>query len=238
MISKPIIQNEANNHESLNQQIDQVKSELAIIEQQTLTFENTLRAHLIDQIIECQELTHLYKQIKREKKEKRLVQKKKGKNYTPSTEVRVIDKTTPIQINLNNKKELKRLYRETMLHVHPDKFSLNDEQSNLSTEITTKLIEIYQKGNLIELQSFHAHIFGGQTAINFLTTPNLKIVKEEADSYLKLELQNLKNQLEQAKNKQTYRVLIDYENPLTFIDELKEYYTDRIFKLKKRTRTK
>src|SRR5680860_1114419 len=46
----------------------------------------------------------------------------------------------------------------------------------------------------------------------------------------------LKKLLQLAKTNHTYKVLTEYENPLTFIDELKEYYHDRIYKLKKRTR--
>ena len=49
-------------------------------------------------------------------------------------------------------------------------------------------------------------------------------------------LLKLEKQLELTKTKHTYKVLTEYDNLLTFIDELKEYYKDRIFKLKKRTR--
>jgi len=55
-------------------------------------------------------------------------------------------------------------------------------------------------------------------------------------NYLEKEISQLEKQLEQAKRKHTFKVLSEYENPLTFIEELKEYYLDRIFKLRKRTR--
>jgi hypothetical protein len=63
-----------------------------------------------------------------------------------------------------------------------------------------------------------------------------KISNTIEDSYLQNEAENLEKQLQIAKTKLTYKVLTEYENPLTFIDELREYYQDRIFKLKKRTR--
>ncbi|MDF1517517.1 MAG: hypothetical protein P1P79_06190, partial [Lutibacter sp.] len=93
--------------------------------------------------------------------------------------------------------------------------------------------EIYQTGNLAELQSFHTHIFSGNAMLQF---PKFSEKTATADSYLLNELLKLEKQLQAAKTKLTYKVLTEYENPLTFIDELKEYYADRIFKLKKRTR--
>ena len=208
------------------------------IEQETATFEKILRSHLIDEIIEVQELTSLYKEIKVAKKEQRLVQKQKGKNYKASNSLKLTPKKTNSAQNKAEKKELKRLYREAILHVHPDKFNLNDEQSDLSTEITTQLIEIYQKGNLNELQAFHTQIFTGQTNISFSELPNIKTSEKDNNMYLKLQLQKLNDQITSAKNRHTYQVLTEYEDPMNFVDELKTYYMDRIVKLKKRTRTK
>jgi hypothetical protein len=66
--------------------------------------------------------------------------------------------------------------------------------------------------------------------------PEFSEKNTKEDFYLQNELTKLEKQLQVAKTKLTYIVLTEYENPLTFIDELKEYYQDRIFKLKKRTR--
>ena len=233
--NKLIIQNE---NKSLKKELELLKENLNQIEQETATFEKILRSHLIDKIIEVQELTSLYKEIKLAKKEQRLVQKQKGKNYKASNSLKLTPKKTNSAQNKAEKKELKRLYREAILHVHPDKFNLNDEQSDLSTEITTQLIEIYQKGNLNELQAFHTQIFTGQTNISFSELPNIKTSEKDNNMYLKLQLQKLNDQITSAKNRHTYQVLTEYEDPMNFIDELKTYYMDRIVKLKKRTRTK
>jgi hypothetical protein len=40
-----------------------------------------------------------------------------------------------------------------------------------------------------------------------------------------------------AKERKTYRIWRTYDDPYTFIQELKEYYLDRIAKMKRRTRT-
>ena len=219
----------------LKAKINFLQKELNDIEQKTNAFEAVLRSHLIDELIEEQELTVLYKKVQLAKKEKRFAQKKKGKNFKEIEGLKVIAKNTANTTSEDDQKEKKRLYREAMLFVHPDKFSMHDEKIDLATEVTTKLIEIYQSGNLAELQIFHTHIFSGNAMMHF--SGNSKIISNvKEDSYLQNEVEKLKKQLQIAKTKHTYKVLTEYENPLTFIDELKEYYDDRIFKLKKRTR--
>lgn len=212
-----------------------LQKELNDIEQKINDFEAVLRSHLIDELIEEQELTVLYKKVQLVKKEKRFAQKKKGKNFKEVEGLKVIAKSNTNIASEDEQKEKKRLYREAMLFVHPDKFSMHDEKIDLATEVTTKLIEIYQTGNLGELQIFHTHIFSGNAMMHFPESSDKNIIYKE-DAYLQNELLKLENQLQLAKTKHTYKVLTEYENPLTFIDELKEYYQDRIFKLKKRTR--
>ncbi|MDP2069132.1 MAG: hypothetical protein Q8K04_09210 [Lutibacter sp.] len=229
----------SNDHEQeqllLKAKIIFLQKELNDIEQKTNAFEAVLRSHLIDELIEEQELTVLYKKVQLAKKEKRFAQKKKGKNFKDLEGLKVIAKNTANTSSDDDQKEKKRLYREAMLFVHPDKFSMHDEKIDLATEVTTKLIEIYQNGNLAELQIFHTHIFSGNALMHFSENSE-KISNVKEDSYLQNEVEKLEKQLQIAKTKHTYKVLTEYENPLTFIDELKEYYQDRIFKLKKRTR--
>lgn len=229
----PVSNDNAQEQLSLKAKINLLLQELNDIEQKTIAFEAILRSHLTNELIEEQELTVLYKKVQSAKKEKRFAQKNKGKHFKEFEGLKVIAKNRANATSDDDQKEIKRLYREAMLFVHPDKFSMHHEKIDLATEVTTKLIAIYQTGNLSELQIFHTHIFSGNAMQKF---PEFfeKIVKE--DAYLQNELLKLEKQLQDAKNKHTYKVLTEYENPLTFIDELKEYYHDRIFKLKKRTR--
>ncbi len=223
------------NQRLLKAKINLLQLELNDIEQNTNAFEAILRSHLTNELIEEQELTVLYKKVQLVKKEKRIAQKRKGKNFKEVQGIRVISDNRIKNPSEIDQKEKKRLYREAMLFVHPDKFSMHDEKIDLATEVTTKLIEIYQTGDLTELQIFHTHIFSGNAMLQFQETL-VKNATTKEDSYLQNELVKLEKQLQLAKNKHTYKVLNEYENPLTFIDELKEYYQDRIFKLKKRTR--
>jgi len=217
----------------LKAKISLLQQELNQIEQKTNAYEAILRSHLTNELIEEQELTVLCKKVQLAKKEKRFAQKKKGKNFKDLEGLKVISKKNLNETVEDDQKEKKRLYREAMLFVHPDKFSMNHEKIDLATEVTTKLIAIYQTGSLAELQIFHTHIFSGNAMMQ-LPEFSEKSIKE--DAYLQNELLKLEKQLQVTKTKHTYKVLTEYENPLTFIDELKEYYLDRIFKLKKRTR--
>lgn len=218
----------------LKTQIQAIEQELAGVEQKTIAFENTLRNALADQLIEVQELSVLYKEQKRAKKEKRLAQKKRGKNYQAPEGLKQVSKPKPQADNEGEEKERKRLYREAMLHVHPDKFSTSagEDQIDLATEMTSKLIDIYKSGTLEALQSFHAHIFSGAA----LSIDDHKVKDVLKDDYLEKELERLRRELLIAKARHTYEVLTEYKDPLTFIDELVIYYRDRIQKLKRRTR--
>ena len=186
-------------------------------------------------MIEEQELSLLYKQQKKAKKEKRQVQKKLGKNYQVPTSLQNTKRAPLVDKNTKEQLQKKRLYREAMLHVHPDKFLMQKDKLDLATEITAQLIEIYQSGDLATLEAYHAHIFHGNT-LTALGKPTL--TKGTGLAYLQMELKNLNEELSQAKNRHTYKVLTEYENPMSFVDELKSYYKDRLTKLRKRTRSK
>ena len=85
------------------------------------------------------------------------------------------------------------------------------------------------------LRAYHAHIFKGNTPI-ILNDAAAKIKVFSKDNYLEKEKERLETAIDLAKHNQLYQVITEYENPLTFVDELKEYYEGRIFQLKKRTR--
>lgn len=211
--------------------------EINKVEKKLLPFEQLLRNAIADLLVEERELVILYKQQKRAKKEKRLEQKRRGKNYKEPKEVKVIQKQK-VSLEKENQQERKKLYKEAMLYVHPDKFSMKGAEESLATDITTKLIEIYKTGTLEELKKYHSYIFSGSLTIEIAENTIIKDVRIDENEYLKSEVIRLEEQLNKLQNSYTNKVLNEYEKPLLFVDELKEYYKDRIFKLKKRTRTK
>lgn len=216
----------------LREKLNRLQQELHEIQQKTFEFEAVLRSHLENEIVIEQELFVLYKKVQKAKKLKRLAQKFKGKNKVEGLLVVKNKKSAVVE---EDQKEFKRLYREAMLQAHPDKYSLHEDKVDLATEITTKLIEIYQSGDLEKLRDFHAHICSGNALNNIDLIKNNSTVTFD-DVYLQKEIIAIEKELIEAKNRHTYQVLISYKNPMTYIFELKEFYTDRIFKLKKRTR--
>lgn len=221
----------------LKARIRGLEEELQLVEQKTVTFENMLRTELGAMLIEEQELTVLYKQQKLSKKIKRLEQKRRGKNYRAPKALKPILKNTEKSLVSGEEKEMKRLYREAMLHVHPDKFSMEAEKMDLATEVTTKLIDIYQSGNLKALESYHRHVFSGNALQGLENHALSKGIHSPKDDYLENEIDRLEKELAEAKSRHTYKVLTEYDDPMTFLTELTIYYRDRISKLRRRTRS-
>lgn len=124
-----------------------------------------------------------------------------------------------------------------MLFVHPDKFSTNEDHQDLANDLTIKLVEIYQKGTLAELKEFHTHIISGN-AIHIHTNdfPKDTSLNQPTDTFIQTEIEKMKGALSEIKNRHLYKIITEYNNPSSFIDELKTYYDDKILKLKKRTR--
>ncbi|MEQ8469840.1 MAG: hypothetical protein RIC35_01565 [Marinoscillum sp.] len=220
----------------LERQAAALKSELDEVNRLINAFENKIRTAIGNELIEEQELTELYKQLKKAKKDKRLQQKKKGKNYQEPTGIVMSSKPAPAtDQNHDEIKELKKLYREAMLHVHPDKFTMDEDNQEAAHETTSQLIRIYQTNDLPALRAFHAHILSGH-AISGVRAKDLTKLSIDPHQHLRNELEALKGQLATLKNRHTYKVWTTYNDPYTFIEELREYYQDRIGKLKRRTR--
>ena len=219
----------------LREEIQTCQEELEEIQKETRTFEALLHAHISDLIVEEQELFILYKQIKKAKKVKRLEQKKRGKNYKEPKGLQIISEQKKNGIPSEEQQEKRRLYREAILHVHPDKFSMNEKETDIATEITSRLIEIYKTESLETLQAYHTHIFKGNSGIN-LDEVASKIKVFPQDNYLQQEKERIEKAVNLAKDHHLYKVITEYEDPLDFMQELKKYYENRIGKLKKRTR--
>ncbi len=225
---------------SLNEDIAALQKELADISKEVDVFEASLRSQLTAAIIEVQELSVLFKNQKQEKKLKRLEQKKKGKRHVAPANLTVQAQSSKAKkINEFDLKEKKRLYREAMLYVHPDNFSMKDDKIALATALTTRLVEIYKQEDLATLKAYHAHLFYHENLpMNTVSTVHKKKLTASPDAYLIKRKIQLEENLNNLKSRHTYHVLTTYEDPTTFIDELRIYYQDRINKLKRRTRTK
>lgn len=225
---------------SLQREIALLEKEVEIAKAELETFERQIQAQLKLQILRIQELFAIYKQQKLEKKVKRLEQKKRGKNYKEPKQPVLFKRqkeVEPFDVSLE-KQELKRLYKEAVVFVHPDKYQYagDEEEIKRATSITAQLNGVYKRGDLEELLNLYHYIVSGHKG-----KENALIKKEVEDpkariTSLKRKKASLAIALEDLKSSYTYKVLKTYENPLLFIEELREQFSNRIIQLEKRTK--
>lgn len=224
----------------LQREIAALEAELEKVQNDLGAFENIIHSRLSQEIRRLKELSSLYKKQKRDKKLKRLEQKQRGKNYKAPTHLQ------PSQVSLKQmndaseeeRKELKRLYKEAVVHVHPDKINHGGEHHKISqaTALTAQLNGIYQRGDLEELINFYDHVILGNTTPNIEPTLISTVDENLRLAHLSRKLETLSRQLHDLKNSYTYGILTTYENPLTFIDELYIQLHERITLMEKRTK--
>jgi len=229
-----------------NEQITALEKEIAALEQKLTqtenklhTFSAQLRAHLLPQIKRIQELTLVYKKLKADKKTKRLEQKKKGKNYREPLALKKTNvfPTASEKMKLPDRQELKRLYKEAMKQVHPDKFANEaTEKATRATELSAQLNEYYDAGDLEELKGFYEYIISGNALHYVPQNPENLPDAVAMLNFLQKKKAGLKAALEEIENSELYHVLTTYEDPLTFIPELQFQFEQKIRQLEKRTR--
>lgn len=224
---------------TLEREIAVLEKELQAAETELNAFTGQIRAQLHNQILQIRELRDLYKKHKAAKKAKRLEQKKKGKNYREpkalaQTNNGIAGNPKPAQ---PNQEELKRLYKEAIRQVHPDKFATEEpEISDRATALTVQLNEIYDSGDLTEMQGFYEHIISGNAMSHVPYQPETLANPEAMLLFLQKKQHELAAALTELKTSQLFVILKTYENPLTFIPELRQQFEDQIKLLQKRTR--
>lgn len=226
--------------EALEKEIQMLEAEVRLAEANLNAFTHLIRSRLAAEISQLNQLTELYKAQKKAKKDKRQAQKKRGKNYQePKSILRhpasYSERTTA---NPADQQELKRLYKEAIVRVHPDKFVNEDEEKNtMATDITSRLNDLYQSGELDLLRDFHEHILSGN-AMSYVPFSGKPVTNPQAlVEHLEQKKQELKGRLAAIQKSRLYEVLTSYDHPATFIEELRPEFEERILVMKKRTRS-
>ncbi|MFC5272271.1 hypothetical protein [Adhaeribacter terreus] len=225
--------------ENLEKEIAQLEKELATAETELNIFSAQLRSQLLPQIMRIQELTAIYKKLKADKKAKRLEQKKKGKNYKEpislkQTNQNVAQTSKPQPAD---QQELKKLYKEAIRHVHPDKFAGEDtSKTERATEITMQLNDYYESGDLEELKGFYEYIISGNAMSHVPYQPETITDPAALLIYLRKKQEELFKALQELKSSELYHVLHTYPEPLAFVHELRQQFEHKIQQLQKRTR--
>ena len=223
---------------AIESEIAALEAELGGIEARINAFETQVRVALQPQIARLRDLTTLYKRLKNEKKEKRREQKKKGKNYK---EPKGLKKTGPAKKVLPSderaEEELKRLYKEAVVRVHPDKFVNGDPAlSERATTMTAQLNSLYDAGDLQELSALHQHILSGNAMSHVPYQPQTLADPHAMVAYLQRKRDEMMQSLHALKASEWYGIINTHPEPTAFIDTLRPQFEERIQVLTKRTR--
>ncbi len=246
-VNSPIKSLSPSSHERDNQSIAKLEQEIASFEEELRAAESKVRniksqiqARYQSEITRIHELYSLYKNLKRQKKEKRLEQKKRGKNYKEPSGLKKNMKALPSDSTggPDSLHELKKLYREAVVQVHPDKFINHPDQiSKRSLDLTIQLIDIYQSGNLEKLKLAHRHIMSGYAMAGFnediSKAPDPVAMKE----YLIQKRDTLIRELTKVKESYFYQIVTTTDNLSEFIDNMAPQFHLRIRQLERRTRS-
>jgi hypothetical protein len=224
----------------LEQEIASFEEELNVAESKVRSIKSQIQARYDNEIKRIHELYSLYKNQKRQKKEKRLEQKKRGKNYKEPAGLKKVSKETSANSteSPDTSHELKRLYREAVVQVHPDKFINHPVQiSKRSLELTIQLIDIYQSGDLEKLKQAHRHIMSGNAMAgsqdNTSKVPDPVAMKE----FLVQKRDALVSELNQVKSSYFYQIFSTSDNISDIIDSMASQFHLRIQQLERRTRS-
>lgn len=226
--------------------IQLLEKEIALLEVQLLdletalnTFQLEIRSALSVQILRIQELTNLYKSQKQAKKLKRLEQKKRGKNYREPLGLKISNASFMAQnfVSADEKQELKRLFKEAIVQVHPDKLTYADDELNQwATAVTAQLNEIYQNGDLDEMSRLHEFIISGN-ALNYV--PDQPQTIKDISAMIRF-LQDKKRKLlqliDEIETSEIYMLLKSGKDVSTLIEELRLAFEQRILLMEKRTK--
>ncbi len=222
----------------LEQKIAVLEAELIALETEINTFQAQIRSALSPQIQRIQELTILYKNQKQSKKLKRLEQKKRGKNYREPVGLKTTDPSfiIPNLVSADHQQELKRLYKEAIVQIHPDKFAdASEELNHRATAVTSQLIEVYKSGDLEELNRLHEHIISGNALAYIPNQPETVIDPQTMMLFLQDKKRKLQKLLLETQTSAIYGLWLSQKNILVLIAELKIGFEERILILEKRT---
>ncbi|WP_299289642.1 hypothetical protein [uncultured Mucilaginibacter sp.] len=223
----------------LEKEIALLEAELRELESNLNIFQTKIRSVLSAQINRIRALTDLYKSQKQAKKLKRLEQKKRGKNYKEPVGLKVNNAsfTTQKLVSADDQQELKRLFKEAVVQIHPDKLTDADEELNQrATEVTAQLNEVYQNGDLDEMSRLHEFIVSGNALTYVPDQP--QTIKDLAVmiQFLQDKKRKVLQLIAEIKSSELYQLWTNGRDPETIIAELKLAFEHRIAVLEKRTR--
>lgn len=219
-------------------EIELLDQELRELQQNLKPYENLIYEQLRNEFGQLATLSELHKKYTKDKKQKRQEQKERGKNYKAAKN---LIKANPKETNVSTNKDLikadlKKIYREAINKIHPDKISHKSDETAIytATELTAQLNKLYKNGDLEDLKFFYYTL----TDENLLKTngPNKNLPANDYYKLLIKEQQNLEAEIKALMDTSFFYYFNQNKKPQEFIDDLRERLLIKIKKLKKRTK--
>jgi len=223
----------------LEKEIALTEAQLLELETAVNAFQLQIRSALAAHISQIQQLTNLYKAQKQAKKLKRQEQKKRGKNYREPVGLKIYNASFMAQkfVSADEKQELKRLFKEAIVQIHPDKFTdADDELNQRATAVTAQLNEVYQNGNLDEMSRLHEYIISGNALTYVPDQPQTIKNSTAMVEFLQDKKRKLLLLIDEIITSEIYNLLKGSKNLPTLIEELRLAFEQRITVLEKRTK--
>ncbi|WMJ72127.1 hypothetical protein RCC89_02930 [Cytophagaceae bacterium ABcell3] len=217
--------------QALQKEIALLTQELKKVQKQLAPLENEVHNRLHKEIERVQELTNIYK---KQQEQTKTEQPEQEQNNPQPNDKKASKKATFI-LNEEEKKVLKRIYKEAIRQVHPDKLIQTgcQDAEKTATKLTAELNRIYKHEDLEELIKFYERVI----ASTFIggTSAKVDIDPELRRGFLEKKKQVIASGIKELKSSYLYTVMATYKNPLSFVDELRKHFTRKIEVLEKRT---
>lgn len=224
----------------LKSEIELLDQELRELQQNLRPYENLIYEQLRNEFSQLAMLSELHKKYTKEKKQKRQEQKERGKNYKAAKN---IIKASPTDRDISSKKDLikadlKKIYREAIIQIHPDKISHNSESDKIeaATDLTSQLNELYKNGDLDQLKLFYYSLSQGHALpVNTDEDKEVNHAQEYRNLLLKAQSE-LELAIESLKASSYFQYYTAGKTPQEFSDDLRLTLLLKIKKLERRTR--
>ena len=196
-----------------------------------------LQVAVADLLLEHLELKRLMAEAQAERTQKKTYyeEAKKWQNTAEQTRESIHNarQSPPPQIDVETAELMSRLYRETLMKIHPDRYENDPEKRDIVTQLTQKLVEAYKKSDFETVRRIWEEVQKGWIFVEDL----LKSSDWDAIFALVQRLRTKRQQLEQdltnLREDSLVKAVEDYPNFEDYIEISRQQLTMNIQQLKK-----
>jgi len=131
-----------------------------------------------------------------------------------------VDRQFQFDISDENKKRLKKLYKQASRLCHPDKVS--DNQKNQANKIFSELSNAYMNNDLPKVQEILEELKSGVGfSVDSYSIDDKKILQSKIKSIRK-KIEEVKSEIQKVKEDKIYKVIEENDNLEDYFDKMKE----------------